>query len=210
MGFIYRVRCATSGWNGGPGLNTAYFDATGDGATGNQSAAELCVTRVKDAMTAQKTIRPPSVLHTVSPIVDVLQDTDGALVGSLVAATPPTPFAGTGDGAYSPTVVMLLVRLITPSINDSTRVQGHHFLGPLSKFGDSDGTPDAGEIAAGQAYGSSLLDVGIGGGPGLVIWRRPRLARGGPRPLSARAGASFAVTAATVPNKYAVLRSRRD
>lgn len=209
MSVMYRVRAASVGWTGGPGLNTFYFDAGADAAEADSDAALLCVNRVRDAFQSGTAIYPPAWNMTVNPSVDVLDAVDGALVSNYNVAAPAT-IVGTGAPGFGPIATMLMLRLRTPTISNGQRVNGRAFLGPVTLGVDAAGTPDAGIIALALAIGNELLDVGIGGGPALQVWSRPKKAVVGPPAVPARDGQAVDVFSVTVPDYYAILRSRRD
>lgn len=206
-GEMYRVRAATSGWSGGPGLNTFYFGPAGFLEITSAEDAQLCVDRVRDAFLAANLLYPPQTTCVVSGQVDILESSTGELITTYaVANAAPGPF--TGQIGYNPIVTMLLLKLSTNDIMHGHRVKGRSFLGPTATGLNADGTPDAGLIAEANAFGTSLLDVGIGNGPPLVVWHRPKFA-----PVTherVRDGDRAKVISTSVPDKFAVLTSRRD
>jgi len=208
MAFMYRVRAASNGWPGAPGLNTFYFEA--DDATGTEAAANLCVTRVRDAFIPILPGQPTSWTLQVSPVVDVIQDTDGELQNSIVLSGTPAALVGTAENLYAPTSVMLLLKARTNTFHDGSRIAGRSYIGPSGPHSDPNGSPVAGALARVVTMGEELQDLGLLGGPRWVVWRRPRAARTLPTPLAARAGTSARVVSFEVPDKFAVLRSRRD
>lgn len=208
---MMRVRAASSGWSGGPGLNTFYFNNGHEGGASEPADADaaLCVTRVQAAMTAIQGVFPTSWHCVVSPQVDVLDCANGDLVNSL-SEDAPELIEGTNGAGYGPTAVMLLARLNTGVFSDGNRIQGRVFLGPTAADSDASGTPGTALTAAGAAFIEAIQDAGVSGVPQLVVWRRPRAARGGEHPLAARDGRTADVTSVVVPDKFAILRSRRD
>lgn len=204
---LYRVRAASSGWLGGPGLNTFYFVAGLVNPDGAASDALLCANRVRTAFFDGLIAFPSVWTMTVSPTVDVIDAPTGALVNSFSVA-PPATLVGTGLNSFHATALCMLLQLRTTSVIDGSRVMGRAFIGPHSAGNDPDGTPQAGLLTAARAIGTALMDPG--GGPNLAVWHRPRKAAAGPPIVTARAGAHALVTSTTVPDKWAVLRSRRD
>jgi hypothetical protein len=209
MTSIMRVRVVSTGWQGAPGLNTFYFQAGAAGETPAQTDANLCHTRVRAGFDAFKLQCPVPWTATVSPTVDVLNTETGDLVNSF--STPPTASViGTAPLGFMPTATMILLRLNTSTFSDGSRIQGRAFLGPVALSDDADGTPTVSMNTAAIAMGEALQDAGIGGVPIIGVWRRPRLAAAGPPIVTARAGSFAAITSITSPDKFAVLRSRRD
>jgi len=206
---IMRVRAASQGWTGGPGLNTVYFVAGDDGGAPALADAQLAADRVRTAFFDARTAFPGSWSVLVSPSVDVLNTENGDLVNSL-SVTPPAVVVGDNVGGFGPTVTMVLCTLNTSTFSDGSRLKGRHFLGPVCLMVDSNGTPNAGLISEIQQYGTALNNAGPGGVPKVVVWRRPREAKAGPPAVTARDGSFGIVTSYTVADKYSVLRSRRD
>lgn len=209
MTSLYRVRAVSTGWTGAPGLNTFYFGEPDVSFDLDADSAANCVERVRTAFVDGANIYSTAWSVQVQPEVDVIEDTTGALVESFITATP-APVVGGNATGFGPLPAMMLLRLRTETIHDGSRIVGRAFLGPLGKGNDTNGSPDAGAVPLCVAMGEALLDAGIAGNPILKVWRRPREARTEPTPLAARAGTSAFVTQIVVPDKFAVLRSRRD
>lgn len=208
MGRILRVRAASTGWVGAPGLNTFYF-RDGDGVVvPDVAAANICIARVRAAFDLAKAMYPTQWSVVVSGQVDVLDDTTGALLQEL-NGTAGAPVVGTLTDGFSPLVSMVLLRIRTDTITDGKRIQGRAFLGPVGRVTDADGSPQSGAMDVALAMGNHLLTEGTTTS-NLVVWRRPREAAAGPPVVTARPGSSALATAVSVPDKYAALRSRRD
>ena len=205
---LIRVRAASAGWDGAPGLNTFYF-VRNPLTNSAQEAADLCVARVTAAFNDAKGIYPLAWSVTIRAEVDFLTAETGQLVDTLTAPGDGV-VTGTGGSGFGPLAVALLVRLRTNTFNDGSRVAGRAFLGPMGGFNTPAGGPNAGMIAGGVAFKTALFDVGIGNGPRLNVWRRPRPANPARLDLPARAGMVGEVISMTVSPKWAVLTSRRD
>lgn len=205
---ILRVRAASSGWPGGPGLNTFYFVESAAGEAPIEADATLCATRVRTAFFDAKLLYRTSQTIQVSPVVDVLETETGDLVNSFTVATP-TVVTGTNTGNLGPQAAMMLLRLNTNTFNDGSRLQGRGFLGPCVGDSDDDGTPNAYLIDKVTLFGTALLDGGNPLNPRVAVWRRPRAAAAGPPAVTQRDGLFGIVTGFTVPDRFAVLRSRR-
>lgn len=208
---VMRVRAASTGWAGAPGLNTFYFTAGHEGSEGEPTSteAELAYTRVQAAMSALASVFPANWRCLVNQGVDVIDAANGDLVNSISAGDG-AAIAGTNGSGYGPTAVMLLARLNTGHFADGSRIQGRAFLGPMASDASAAGTPGTIVTAAGNAFATAIQDAGGGGVPVLTVWRREREARGGDRPLAHRDGSTATVTSVTIPGKFAILRSRRD
>lgn len=210
---IMRVRAASVGWFGAPGLNTIYFAAHGlvSSTAPVLDDAQLAHDRVHAAFTAAAGLYPPAWSMIVSPSVDVLTITNGEIVNSFTV-DPSDQIIGDGGAGFGPSAVAALAQLRTGIFDDGSRIQGRAFLGPIVAAADADGTPTSGVVDEVLAWGEALLDAGVTEEPVVVVWRRPRAANAEhlPEPVTARDGMVAKVTSITAPDKYAVLRSRRD
>jgi hypothetical protein len=209
---LYRVRVVSSGWLGGPGVNTFYFQPNNDGNTVSAEGAQSCVDRVHSAFVAMANIFSSSTTFTVSPDVDVLQDETGTL-STTFSVTPPAAVVGASPAGYAPLPAMLLMRLRTSTVNDGSTISGRAFLGPVGQGNDLNGTPADSARTLVLAGGAALFVGGVDADPRLAVWRRPRDAdatRKTPSARTARVGLGAAVTSITAPDKFGVLTSRRD
>lgn len=208
MAIIHRVRCVSTGWLGGPGLNTFYF-REGGGTVADAAVAQLGVDRVRAVFAALAGNHPNVHQFRVSPEVDAINDVTGTLVQSF-GVTAPAVVNGAGGGSYGPIPAMFVLSLKTAGVVAGRRVAGRAFFGPNVIYNDTDGSPAAASLSAVTAAAGALLDKGISG-PDVVVWSRPQEASVAPAPVrAARAGSSHIVTSFIVRDKFAVLRSRRD
>lgn len=198
MAEIFRVRCAFSGWpSGGPGVSTHFFnDTTGMGS----AQAQLAADRVRDSMISCRNLFTGAFAWSVSSQVDKLDAANGNVVETL-GVTGSGGVGGSGSG-WAPTPIALMVRFETSLFLAGKRVRGRTFLSPLDvSMMEGDGTPSAAAVALGNTFADSMEAGGLTT-TNHVIWHRP--SPGGTD------GEFAAVTGHVVPNKYAVLRSRRD
>ena|SRR5665648_507154 len=209
MSLIYRVRVASSGWLGGPGLNTFYFQNATDPSIADSTNAALCVAGVHAAFDASKGAYSPSTSIQVSGVVDVLTAETGQLSESY-AGTEPAVITGLGTGGLAPTATMIVGRLNTAGVVNGKRVRGRGFFGPLKNIVDADGSPAADLVNAIGAlvnYLHNTVDAAVE----LVVWSRPVTADStATPPIVGRDGSAHAVTSTSVRDIFAVLRSRRD
>lgn len=209
MTYIMRVRAVSTGWTGGPGLNTVYFIKGDDALMPELADAQLAADRVRAAFFDARTGFPSSWRCSITPAVDVLVTETGALAGSL-GVTPPAEVLGDNVAGFGPTPAMVLCKLNTNTFSDGSRLQGRHFLGPTALMIEGNGTPTAALLTEVGQYGTALGNAGPGGVPKVVVWRRPREASAGPPVVTARAGSFGIVTSYSTQDKFAILRSRRD
>lgn len=205
MSELMRVRTVFAGFTGGPGLMTQYFATTL--VAPNEAHAVLAADRVKDALDSATGLWPDAVTWNRESQVDVLNDVDGEVQRSYLVDA--WGFHGTGGANQGPSPTGMLVRWKTSTFLAGRLLQGHTFLVPIIAGQDSNGSPNGTQVTVATTFGESMLDQGATDVQ-LVVWRRPRAERTLPTPLAARDGTSAFVTSATVPDKFAVLRSRRD
>lgn len=163
--------------------------------------AERCTGYVQAAVTAQwKNVWPTSVTAHVLEAVDLMTAASGDITDTFTVATN-TPVTGVGSSEYAPIATALLLSLSTPNYVAGRRVRGRIFFSPVANnMVQSDGTP-----------ASTALGFLLGGGTGLladldegdewVVWHRPKSGSG---------GLACGINATTAPDKFAILRSRRD
>lgn len=198
MAGIFRVRAALSGWpSGGPGVMTHFFaDNDVDMAGGAQTSAD----RVRDALIAGRNLFTAALTWTVSSQVDRIDLANGNVTATL-GVTGSTGVGGSGTG-WAPTPIAVMVRFETDLFIAGHRVRGRTYLSPIDvSMMEGDGTPSAVGLAHAESFATAMEDEGLTG-IHHVIWHRP--SPGGTD------GQVSVVTGHIVPNKYAILRSRRD
>jgi hypothetical protein len=194
-----QVRSAWTGFVGGPGISTMYFDG----------AAVPPVAAVRTFFNAVISSIPSVVQIQVPAAGQGISATDGTLEGSWSVGTPPAIVTGTGSGAYMSAQGVEIV-WNTDEIADGRAIKGRTFLVPMSgsAFG-SDGLVSSTYAATVTSAAGTLL----AGTPKMAVWHRPkrgpRPSGGGPAPI-VRPGSWAKVTSCTVPRKVVVLTSRRD
>jgi hypothetical protein len=203
---LARVRTVISGWPGAPGLHTQYFKKIGAGAWGAYDA--IMTDQMGECWTDAADLFPSTVTFTVQPLIDVIEDTTGEIQETLTGTT--VAVVGTGSVAALPTSTALCVSYQTAGVVAGKHVRGRSFLSPLALFDliDTDGTPNSSAIGIAQNFGNAIQGVGTGLVQ-AVVWSRPKISKTEPGEYE-RFGSSHAITSATVIDKYAVLRSRRD
>lgn len=196
MASMLRVRAVGTGWTGGPGLTTFYFDP---GVAAIDAAMATGVTgRVRAYFDALKSYTLPAIGWQVDPVVGILDPATGNLTGEVAAGSAPSIVVGTGTGAVGPAFVAVVGKLRTNSFFGGKRIQGRTFYSPLgSAYTDS--TAPEGGLQAAQAAGLAAV-LAAAGGPDLVVWHRPTGGSGG-----------FMAGVVTVSSSstYGVLKSRR-
>ena len=194
---MLRVRATLSGWAGGPGLNTWYFETPLQDA----AAALRCVDYVHAQWAGGlQGVLPDSVNLQVQGEVDVITAATGAITDTL-SVTTPAVCNGTGGSAYAPPECACLLKLNTSTYVAGRRIQGRMFLSPLAAAViGTDGQMDH-TIAGGVDNAYADMTGRMDAGDTWVVWHRPKSGAGGSAAL---------ITATSVPYKVAVLTSRRD
>lgn len=197
------IRTAWAGTSGGPGLTQIVAQASGGGFW-TASEAQSAVNAVRTFWDAIKAHMPDDIVLTVSPVVDLYTEHDGALVASETAATPPLGVQGTASGGFSMASGMKC-NLNTTTIRNGRRVRGAIYVVPAAATvytatGSVGSTVRTPINTAGTTMMTSLNTAGLD----LVVYSRPRTV---PTP---RIGDTAVVTGFEVNEKVAVLRGRRD
>lgn len=186
MANFYRYRVGWNGLPGLPGVSNFYFSGPVDPAPDLHTLFSAIATHF-----------PTGLTWTFPVQGDTLNDQTGQLVGNWTSAgaAAVSPSGGTNYTAAAGA----LIRWTTSTFIGGRHVIGKTFLVPLVSGQYDNGTILDTAVTAFQtavdAWHSSTA------GADQVVWNRPRA--GVP-------GGQSAVTGAVVPDKVAILRSRRD
>ena len=196
---MLRVKVRWSGFIGSPGWSNFYFD-TGDGTFYTAEDAGPAADRVAAFLQTIRPRFPSAVTWQIQPDVEAISASKGELmfVHSAGARAPIT--GGAAAASYSG-ASGIVVTWRTAGVRNGRRVRGRTFLVPAATaaYGD-DGTigpttlEDINAAAAQLINDPSPLKLGV--------WARPSA-------VGATDGQWHPVTAASVPDMAAVLRSRR-
>lgn len=190
MATIYQIRCVWSGVVGG-GVSTFYTDST-------HLAAAL--TNLNAFWEAVKPYLPSTVTVLVPGDGASYDDVTGAVSGGWAAGTA-TIHTGTSTNPYS-APSGAAINWTTGTIVGRRRLQGRTFLVPLTTNAyQEDGTLSPTALTALRTAAAALLTAS--GDFLFKVWSRPSVANSG-------AGTSAYIAGSNVPDKAAVLRSRRD
>jgi len=180
-----RVRSIWTGFPGGPGVTTMYFLDTATAVESLHSFWSALAGRL-----------PIDVDIQVENAGDTIEDTTGDLVGAWSAASV-TSVAGTADDSYA-APAGCVIDWLTETIANHRRLRGRTFLVPFSSLNLSgDGTIDTTALGIIRDAASVFQAEQSAS---LVVWHRG----------SGSDGSNGLVTSSFVPDKIAVLRSRRD
>jgi len=198
MATILRVRTTLTYGSGGPGLNTVYWLP---GTTGGITAdATDSVARVRAFFAAIQGAFANTFTANVQTDVAQINDTTGALVGSLSAAAVGT-VVGTAAGGVGPLANMALARLRTGVVAQGRLIKGRWYLGPISVTAQgTGGLLSSTQITAITNAGNAMLSGGATTSV-PVVWHRPKVGFG---------GVSAQISSVSCWDQIAVMRSRRD
>ena len=188
MALINRYRLVWQGFPGAPGYTNLYC---------LDSFILTFAPAVRTFMEAVKAGFPTGLSIQYPSSYDVIDDSTGNIVLTN-SLTPPANTGGTGAGNYAGSAGAV-VNWLTSDFVAGHRKRGRSFLVPIvAAQMDTAGSLNNTFQQTIQTAGTALITATA---PNFVIWRQPT--PGFP-------GSSHAVTACTVPDLAAVLRSRRS
>lgn len=199
MAELLRVTVNWTGFVGGPGYTNLHFaDETGIPLT--QGTVDGAVTKLDAFLDSWVAVIPTVVNFTIRPDVEIIENTSGAIL-RYMTATPDGTRVGTSSGTYV-AGTGACVNWYTEGVRNGRRVRGRTFMVPLGFQAQTlDGTIDDTRLATMRAAAAALRSPS--GEGDLCVWSRPTTPGG-------TDGAHYKVTASTVNDKMAQLRSRRD
>lgn len=201
---MQRHRVTWNGLIGLPGVSTFYADDSDPGFSGLLHAFFETIANV---------IPAPCAIQ-VESAGDVLTPATGVLTG-VFENDPEGVIICTGGGPYA-APAGALVRWKTSGVAGGRHIQGHTFIVPVVSSGyESNGTLTEGVKTILRDAASALVSDA---GPSMKVWRKPFAATpawtdAGGRVHAARPahpGVDAEVTSSQVPDKVAILASRRQ
>lgn len=189
-----------TGFTGAPGYTNLYFRDFSQGGDIDQGIVDGAITKTDTWINAWNPFLPSTVNVKINPQVEIIEDTTGQLVRFMTGA----PFQranGSGTGNYS-AATGAVVNWYTTHVVRGRRLRGRSFLVPFS----SSALNATGQIASGNAATlrtATNTFVSQTGAGDIGVWSRPSTPGGSD-------GIWALASSATVPEKVAVLRSRRD
>ena len=180
----------TAVWQGATGL-PGYTKLRFDGEL-DALAAAACAARMRAMFAAMQAWIPAAVNISWDGLAQVY-GSNGQLTGE-VPYSPPANVAGVGLGGFS-AASGVCVNWLTGLFVNGKRIRGRTFLVPLVECFEGNGTLSSGAVSGISQAAADLA----GGTPGLVV--------------ASRSGGGFItapVAGVSVPDRAAVLRSRRD
>lgn len=207
---VLRYKVEWTGFTGAPGYTNLYFNTSGDFFT-PENVTEP-VAKIDAWLNAWNSRLPATVNVKLSSTVETVRVVDGVLTDFDTIA----PFAranGTGTGNYS-AASGACVNWYTDGIRTGRRVRGRSFMVPIAGSALAiNGSIDDAALSALRTANADLI-VPTASGSRLYVWARPTPIKdpvtGKPTGGTNPDGLSFPVVSTTLPDKVAVLRSRRD
>jgi hypothetical protein len=131
--------------------------------------------------------------------VDTIDPATGSITGS--DSVDPFTVTGTSSDVYLPPATAIVLSWKTAAVIGGRRVAGRTFLSPLWQ-GDveANGSPGSTQMTLANAVAAAWIDNGLTD-TFAVVWHRP---------VGGTGGTAEDITAKSVRDKFAVLRSRRD
>lgn len=165
--------------------------------------------RVQAAFTTGLDLWPNLWTARVDPEVALINEANGQITDVLATTVQP-PINGSGTQGFNVLASGLLLQLRTGEFLNGRRLKGRAFLSPIGPREEQNGTPNAGGLGVAQSIGTALLSAGVTGNE-LVVWHRPKFVLPKTTPPTVLSPGSIAkVTSITVPDKFVIMRSRRD
>lgn len=200
MAPILKTTVLWSGFTGAPGYSNFYFHVDNPGASWDGGAV-LAGDALNTFFTALKPYAPPSLKWRVQSDASVIEASTGELV-SMASTGPRADIVGTSVATNYGASQGGVINWRSNGVRNGRRVRGRTFLVPLSATAyTTDGVMAPAFLTAVGNAATALINTA--GDLSLAVWARPT----GPGAVD---GQMHLVNTATIPNKQAVLRSRRD
>ena len=201
MVMMLKTTTRWEGFVGAPGYTNFYFAVTDP----IQQAVDDAKASAAAFFVPLAQRLPFSVALVTSPLVELVNSTNGQLQSVETATTGEGRTLGTDAGVYSAPSGGV-VTWLTAGVHRGHRVRGRTFIVPLAAGSyESNGTLNQPAITSLQDAGGALL---VGASiPG--IWARPHRSKTVP-PVVTPDGDFFPITGVRITDKAAILRSRRD
>lgn len=197
---ILKVTTRWDGFQGAPGYSNFYWheqDPGGSFDLGASAAADAVVA----FFTAIKGLFPTGLKWRVMPDVPVINDANGDIVNYASAGTRADIAATAAASGYS-AASGAVVTWRSSGVRNGHRVRGRTFLVPGAfTIMDTDGSIVASALTTLNTAATAYINTVGERSP--VVWARPTAP-------GATDGAMFPIITASIPDKVAVLKSRRD
>lgn len=196
---MYRATLTWTGFTGSPGYTNLHFL---DPDPISQAGLDETALRLHNFFDALEPFLPGSVRINLPTVLEEIDSATGELVTDH-PFEPGTVITGTGLTNFS-AASGLCINWNTVGIINGRRIRGRTFIVPLASGAyQSDGTIVDATRTTVQTAANVYADAGPGLGIDGAIWHRPTTPGG-------TDGAAAGITSASVGDRVAVLKSRRD
>ena len=187
MGTLQRIRVTWTNFPGAPGYSNFFCNDADPNVLA--PSIRLFFEAIKGLLPQNTTIQYPSASDTVTTETGQIVGTVPVSALTATVSSAVGAFSGSSGG---------VVHWLTSGFSAGRRVRGRTFLVPLTNGAyDTNGSLSTAALGTLTTAASGLVTAGS---PTFVVWARP---------TSFRAGSAHTVTASSVPDLSAVLRSRR-
>lgn len=190
MASIMKQTAVWTGFPGAPGYSNFYHLISG----GEAAAAQAGTNDVTNLFNDLQGFLPGTSSVIVDPVVQILNDLNGDVIGEVTVATPGPSVAGTSAGGYASNSGCA-VEWGTGVFLNGKRLRGRTYLVPTAGTFDTDGTLTSGALGTLSSAASRIVN----GTVQFVVWHRP---------VNNIGGVSHVIQSALVRDHAYVLRSR--
>lgn len=199
---LMKVRTHWAGTSGGPGLTQHMISRQDDTAPTPSDALAAC-NAVRHLWTSLIAQLPNELTLTVDPQVDLIDETSGQLINTLVATPTPAGVTGTASAGYA-AGCGIKITWETGQVANGRRKRAFTYVVPAAGgLYDTDGTLTSSALGSFNTAADNMLNDLNTASLKLNAYHRP--AKG-----ASTGGIAYAVSSRTVKDKTAILRSRRD
>lgn len=200
MAPLLKVSVQWTGFFGAPGYSNFFWHEV-DPAGSFDGGAFAAADKVNAFFTSIKAFFPPSVRWKVQSDVPIIEETTGEMI-DIANAGARTEIVSTGINAGYSAASGAVITWRTSGVRNGRRVRGRTFLVPgNAAMMGTDGTLDVGAVSTFQTAANALIAPDAN--RSLMIWARPTAP-------GATDGIAHTVLSASIPDKAAILKSRRD
>ena len=197
---MHRVKVRWAGFIGSPGWSNFYFDTGNEDFLTPEQAVESA-DKVTTFINAIRSRFPAAFTWSVQSDVEVISPQSGELL-NVASAGARTPILGGAPAAGYSGTSGIVVTWRTAGVRNGRRVRGRTFLVPAANSVYQDDGTLIPTVLTDFTTAANALASQTGTGPKLGVWARPSA-------VGATDGGFHPVTAVSIPDMPAVLRSRR-
>lgn len=207
---ILKITAAWTGFVGSPGYSNFYFGGPDASSFWTTEVADQCADKVEAFFSGVAGLLPPAVRVAVRGEAEILEPAQGKLQTFISAGARGVVMGSAQASGYS-AASGVVVTWRSNGVVANRRARGRTFLVPAANGAyDLDGTLQQSTMTTLQTAANALIVPN--GEVKLGVWARPHEQRVNKKGeiIPARDGSWHEITSASIPDKTAVLRSRRD